>query len=292
MLKKVFYNCLMGVSRLPIRVLYFFSDVLFVIGYYVIRYRRSVVTQNIRNSFPDFTEEKIQHTVKQFYRNFSDYIVETAKSFTMTEEELLFRVQHINRKVFEEAHEEKKNIILLAGHVFNWEWINALAKIIPQENCHPVYRKIQSAFWDARLRQIRDNFGNRSIEAEDVLKHIFRNENNGESVYMFVGDQSPQENVIEYGLEFLNQQTPVYMGYDKLATRFDMLFVYCEMKKVKRGFYQVNYYRLEPENDAFVPGEVVKSYYKRLENTIIKDPANYLWSHRRWKHGLKIKKKI
>ena len=208
----------------------------------------------------------------------------------MSSHELRVRVQHLNQDVFHEAKAEGKNVILLSGHVFNWEWFNALATIIPQENSFPVYRKVQSSFWEEKVKSIRNRFGNHAIEAKEVIRHIFRNPNDGNSVYMFVADQTPHFSEITYGLNFLNQKTPAFIGYDKLSTRMDLAFVYCDMKKVKRGFYQINYYRIYPDGEKFVEHEVVKKFHKLLENTINKRPDNYLWSHRRWKyqHAIKV----
>lgn len=277
------------ISKLPLKILYVFSDIIFFLNHYLVGYRKNVITQNLKKSFPEKTDEEIASIRKRFYRNFSDYLVETIKSFSISETEARVRMQHINQALFHEAKAEGKNIILLAGHVFNWEWINALARIVPQEHCHPVYRKVNSDFWENQMKQIRNKFGNEALEANEVILNIFRNKNDGESIYMFVADQTPHVSHVNYGLEFLNQRTPAFIGYDKLATRMDLIFIYCEMKKVKRGYYQVNYHRIEPDGDQFVKNEVVKKFHRLLENTIRKNPDNYLWSHRKWKYQESIK---
>lgn len=286
---KFLVSILNSISKLPLKVLYLFSDIAFFLVYYLIGYRKKVVFNNLKNSFPEKTNEELKIIQKKFYINFSDYLAETIKAFTVSEKELRVRVQHINQDVFHEAKAESKNIILLTGHIFNWEWFNALATIIPQKNCYPVYRKVQSEFWEDQIKKIRNKYGNQALEANDVIKHIFRNPNDGNSVYMFVADQTPHVSAVDMGLTFLHQKTPVFIGYDKLATRMDLAFVYCEMKKVKRGFYQVNYYRIYPEGEKFVPFEVVKKFHQLLENTIKKRPDNYLWSHRKWKYADNIK---
>ena len=277
-------------SKLPLRVLYILSDIIFFLMYNLVGYRKKVVTENLKNSFPKKSESEIDKIRTSFYRNFSDYIVETFKSFTISSKELRVRVQHINQDVFHDAKSENKNVILLTGHVFNWEWFNALATIIPQENCFPVYRKVQNSFWEEKIKGIRNRFGNTALEAKEVIRHILRNPNDGNSVYMFVADQSPHVSEVSFGLNFLNQKTPAFIGYDKLSTRMDLAFVFCEMKKVKRGYYQINYYRIYPDGEKFVEYEVVKKFHKLLENTINKRPDNYLWSHRRWKyqHAIKV----
>ena len=276
-------------SKLPLRVFYMISDLMYLVIYHIVGYRRKVILENLQNSFPTKSPFEIKEIQKKFYVNFCDYIVETFKSFTISSTELRVRVQHINQEIFHEAKAENKNVILLAGHIFNWEWYNALATIIPQENSFPVYRKVQNGFWEENIKTLRNRFGNQALEAKEVVRHIFRNPNDGNSVYMFVADQTPHSTEVTYGLNFLNQKTPVFVGYDKLSTRMDLAFVFCEMKKVKRGYYQINYHRIYPDGEKFVEHEVVKKFHHLLENTINKRPDNYLWSHRRWKYQQAIK---
>ena len=152
-------------SKLPLKVLYGLSDFIFVITYFVVGYRKDVVFQNLKNSFPEKSDSELKIIRKKFYHNFCDYLVETLKSFTISSHELRVRVQHLNQDVFHEAKKENKNIILLAGHIFNWEWFNALATIIPQEKSFPVYRKVQSSFWEQKVKAIRNRFGNHALEA-------------------------------------------------------------------------------------------------------------------------------
>lgn len=283
------FKFLLLFSKLPLGILYVFSDFIFFVIYHLVGYRRKVVFTNLQNSFPTKSAAELKKIEKKFYRNFSDYIVETFKSFTVSSTELRVRVQHINQDVYHEANAEKKNIILLAGHVFNWEWFNALATFVPQENSYPVYRKVQSGFWEQKIKELRTRFGNQPLEAKEVVRHIFRNPNDGNSIYLFVADQTPHFSEVTFGINFLNQKTPVFVGYDKLSTRMDLAFVYCDMKKVKRGFYQVNYYRIRPDGEKFEEHEVVKKFHQHLENTINKRPDNYLWSHRKWKYQNAIK---
>ncbi|MCU7616757.1 lysophospholipid acyltransferase family protein [Chryseobacterium sp. PBS4-4] len=277
------------ISKMPLKILYIFSDIIFFLNYYFVGYRKKIITQNLKNSFPEKSPEEISEIRKKFYLNFSDYLAETVKSFTMSKTETRVRMQHINQHLFHEAKEEGKNIILLAGHVFNWEWMNALATIVPQTNCHPVYRKVNSEFWEKQMKKVRSKFGNDALEANEVILNIFRNKNDGNSIYLFVADQTPHSSHVNYGLEFLNQKTPAFIGYDKLATRMDLVFLYTEMKKVKRGHYQINYHRIEPDGEKFVNNEVVRKFHRLLENTIKKRPDNYLWSHRKWKYQDSIK---
>ena len=288
-LMKFLFKILLLISRLPLQILYVFADFVFFTSYYLVGYRKKVVTENLTKAFPDKTNSEIKKIRKKFYKNFSDYIAETSKSFTISEVESRVRMQHLNQDIFKDAKNEGKNVILLAGHVFNWEWFTALTTITPQENSHPVYRKVNNSFWEEKVKTIRNRFNNQAVEAKEVIRHILRNPNDGNSIYMFVADQTPHSSEVNFGINFLNQPTPAFIGYDKLSTRMDLIFVYCEMKKVKRGFYQVNYYRIFPDGEQFEEFEVVKKFHKLLENTINKRPDNWLWSHRRWKYSNLIK---
>ena len=262
---------------------------MFFLIYYIVGYRKKVVLTNLRNSFPEKTEKEIKDISKKYFSNFCDYLAEMLKAFTISETESRVRMQHLNQDLFHDAKAEGKNIILLSGHIFNWEWLNALTTTVPQTKSYPVYRKMSNTFWEKKIRMIRTRFNNSPLEASEVIKHIFRNPNDGDSVYLFVADQTPHVSNVNFGLNFLNQKTPAFIGYDKLSTRIDMAFIYCEMKKVKRGFYQVNYYRIYPDGEKFVQHEVVTKFHKLLENTINKRPDNWLWSHRRWKYQDAIK---
>ncbi|MCX8532276.1 lysophospholipid acyltransferase family protein [Chryseobacterium luquanense] len=277
------------ISKLPLKILYIFSDIIFFLNYYLVGYRKKVITQNLKNSFPEKSDEEIAEIRKKFYLNFSDYLAETIKSFSISETETRVRIQYINQHLFHEAKAEGKNIILMAGHVFNWEWMNAFAPVTPQKHSHPVYRKVNSSFWEDQMKKVRSKFGNEPLEANEVILNIFRNKNDGDTIYLFVADQTPHVAHVNYGLKFLNQRTPAFIGYDKLATRMDLAFIYCDMKKVKRGFYQVNYHRIYPDGEKFVKNEVVRKFHHLLENTIKKNPDNYLWSHRKWKYQDSIK---
>ena len=288
-MNRFLFSILLLISKLPLRILYIFSDVMFFLNYYLIGYRKSEVLENLKNAFPDKSQHELNTISKKFFSNFCDYLVEMLKAFTISETESRVRMQHLNQDLFHEAKNEGKNVILLSGHVFNWEWFNALTTTVPQSKSYPVYRKMSNTFWEEKIKTIRNRFNNSPLEASEVIRHIFRNPNDGDSVYMFVADQTPHVSTVNFGLNFLNQRTPAFVGYDKLSTRLDMVFIYCEMKKVKRGFYQVNYHRIFPDGEKFVEHEVVKKFHRQLENTIRKRPDNWLWSHRRWKYKDAIK---
>ena len=156
-MNQILFQIIFLLSKLPFKILYFISDFIFFILYYVIRYRKKVVLENLKNSFPEKSDQEIKKISKKFYHNFSDYIVETLKAFSISDDVLHKKLEHVNLEIFEESHKKQKNVMLLSGHVFNWEWFNSLATLIPQEKCFPIYRKMQSQFWEEKIKKINAN---------------------------------------------------------------------------------------------------------------------------------------
>lgn len=287
---KFVYSLVLLISRLPFWVLYLVADFIYFILRFFLKYRKKVIDTNLRNSFPGISAVEIKQIRNNFYRHFADYLVELIKLFTAEHTTLNHRIEHKNLEVFEAAKMEGKNVILLTGHIFNWEWYTALRPLLPQKQCYPVYRNLQNLFWREKINQLRSRFGNEPLEAAVVIRHILRQENNGESVYMFIADQSPHQDTVDFGVQFLSQMTPAFIGYDKLAVKKDFHFIYCQTSKLGRGNYQFVYERILPENGQnFAEYELVKKFHQKLEENILQDKANYLWSHRKWKYADRIK---
>ena len=281
---KIVYGLLKLLSRLPLPVLYIISYFLYFLNVYIIRYRTQVVMENLQKAFPNKSKAELVKIQRKFFTNFFDFLVEMLKNFTVPADELKRRIQFLNRDLFQKAFKEKKNVIMLAGHVFNWEWFNVLHTLLPQNHSHPVYLRMKNKFWEEKICEVRNRFGSESIETKDVLKHLLKNRKDGDAIYLFLADQSPHSRKITHGTTFLNQQTPVFTGYDRVGDKRDFSFIYCDTKKVKRGYYQVNFVEITPDAEVFEEYEVVEKFHRLLEKSIEKDPSNWLWTHRRWKY--------
>ena len=282
-MNRLFYGILYLISLLPLRILYVFSDVLYFALNYLIGYRRKVIYNNLKNSFPEKSEKEIKKIQKKFYKNFADYLVETLKSFSITQKELDKRHTYSNFEVFDEIKSENKDVIMMAGHVFNWEWYIGLSKILPPENTMAVYHRIRNQFWNDRVNGIRAKYGTTPLDMKNTARYMLGTKSNGDHAYLFVADQSPKKSAIHHSIKFLNQDTPVFIGFDKIAIRKSMAVVYCKTVKVKRGYYHTTFERITPDGKQFEPLEVVDKFFEKLEKTIIENPDNWLWSHKRWK---------
>lgn len=283
-MNRIFYSIIYVLSLLPLRVLYGFSGFLYFLMNYVFRYRKDVIQRNLQSSFPGKSEDEIKKIHKKFNRNLTDYIAEMLKSFSITQKELDKRHTYSNLEVFDECKAENKNVVLITGHVFNWEWFLGLVNKLPTKYTYALYHSTRNSFWDGVTSGIRSKFGTTPLNMYHAVRQMMKTENNGEHTYLFVADQSPKKAQIKYNLTFLNQETPVYTGFDKITVRKDMAVVFCKTVKQKQGYYHTSFERILPDAEKFREFEVVEKFFSKLEKQIRENPDNWLWSHKRWKN--------
>jgi len=282
-MNSIFYFIIYQFSRLPLSILYLLSDFLFFLLHTVIGYRRRVIRTNLENSFPEKSAKEIKAIQKKFYANFCDYLIETLKTFSISQKELDKRFTYSNLEVFHKIKTENRNVIMMAGHMFNWEWFVGTAKHLPAKNTVAVYHKIGNPFWNDKINQMRGKFGTEAVDMKDVLRNMMKTPNDGNSAYLFVADQSPKKSAVHYFIDFLNQRTPAFNGFDKIAQRKNMGIVYSKTEKIKRGYYHTTFIEIEPKGEKFEENEIVHQFFSLLTQTIQKHPDNWLWSHKRWK---------
>lgn len=286
MLNKLIYGLFVyPISRMPFWLLYRFSDFMFFILYTVFGYRRKVVMQNLRNSFPEKSDKELAKIEKGFYSHFCDLIVESIKAFTISEEQANQRMTYTNTQVFEQLAKENKSITFVGGHYCNWE---LLAVTIDQKLEHQVkalYTPLKSTYWDEKLTSSRSRFGLEMFSIKNV-KDLKASLDGKLTAVIYGADQSPSNPKRAYWLKFLNQETGVQYGAEKHAKDFDTAVVFGEITKKKRGFYNTELKLLFLDVKDLKYGEVIESYTKTLEEQIRRDPRYYLWTHRRWKHKM------
>lgn len=265
------------------RFLYIFSDILYFFGEYIIRYRKDIIYKNLKNSFPEKSEKEIKLLSKQYTKHLCDYILETIKLIHMSGEELDKRVQFHNTEIFSKLYEQKKNVALVSGHYGNWTWMIRFPLKLKHKPT-VLYRTITNKYFDLFEKNNRERYGAITIPTENAYRELLKLHKNKELfLTWFIVDQWPPK-PHNYWTTFLNQETPVFLGPEKIAAKVNAAVVYMEMKKIKRGFYQV-YFTLLCDNAAEYPKyEVTEMFTKRLEQTIREKPDYWLWSHKRWKH--------
>ena len=271
-------------SRLPLRVLYVISDFLFLIGYYLVRYRRNVVHENLKKSFPEKTILELQQIEKNFYRNLCDYPIETLKLLTMPKEEVLQRMKYTNPEVIESLATQGQSMIYLTSHQFNWEWLLAGVCLNTSPPLYYVYQAQSSEFFDHFSNVIRMRFGALPIKREKVGREAIKRKGTLHALAL-LADQFPGlDHDKRYWTTFLNQDTAFFQGINQLAMMTQYPVIFFVSRKRRRGYYENELIKIaEPpygKNDL----SIIENYIQATEKVIREQPEGWLWSHDRWKH--------
>ncbi|WP_336516986.1 lysophospholipid acyltransferase family protein [Pollutibacter soli] len=281
----ILYSLFFLVSLLPMRVLYFFADLMFLIVYHAIGYRRKVVMQNLRRAFPDKSETELHRIEKQFYHNMIDSFVETFKLITASRNFLQKRVT-ANWDILKSLHESGRNCQVHLGHTFNWEWGQHVLQMNTGYQVLVVYSPLSSKSFERLMLKIRTRFGSKFIRGTDMKSSIVQY-NNVQYLLGLVADQSPANPANAYWLNFLNQPTAFVPGPEKGARNNNLPVVYASVYKKRRGYYHAELSVISEEPTQLKEGELTRRYAELLEQNIRSHPENWLWSHRRWKLAYK-----
>ncbi len=272
-----------SISLLPISVLYVFSDFLYFIIFVIIGYRKKVVLENLRNAFPDKTEQEIKHIMREYYHYLCDLLVEVLKGATMTKEEYQQRWTADATEV-NKIHAQNRSAIFILGHFGNWEAAAPVCTFNSNYHVNIIYKPIANSYMEKLINKIRTRFDNKVTPMDKILRQMIKDKNKHDLIaYAFVSDQSPSPKNA-FWMEFLNQQTAVFTGVEKIAQKLNIPVIYISVQRKKRGHYHIQPTVLFENPKETKEGEIMHSFMKHLEQDIIKNPACWLWSHRRWKH--------
>lgn len=271
-------------ARLPFWVIYRLADLFYVYLFYIYKYRRNVVHENLTNSFPEKSPEEIKRITKKYYHHLSDIGLETIKFYGMTEKQIGDRLKINNLDLYEEYGNQGKGIIVLAMHYNNWEWSHYMQKFIKAQLLvvyNPVKKnkKLERFILDARER-----FGAISVPVNHAVRTVLQyNGSERPGSLMLAADQTPKA-YSQFWTTFLNQETAFFIVPAKIAIKNNQPIIMHHTRKIGRGRYEVFHSKLIENPTDYTPEEIMMAYAKRLEEIIRAEPEYWLWSHRRWKH--------
>lgn len=257
---------------------------MYLLIYRLLGYRKGVVLANLRNSFPDKTDKEIYAIARAYYKYLCDLFLETFKTLTIGRDTMLkhcyFNPQA--KALFDQFAKENKSIILVMGHLGNWEWSGNTVSLQLKQQLYVIYHPITNKYFDWLMYKMRTRFGTRLIAMKDTFREMLENRNELNAT-AFIADQTPApENA--YWTTFLHQDTPVFKGTELIARKVNYPVVYATVKRVSRGYYEIFAEVLSDTPKATAEGEISEMHTRRLERDIIAQPEVWLWSHRRWKH--------
>jgi Kdo2-lipid IVA lauroyltransferase/acyltransferase len=272
------------IAILPFPLLYFFSNGVYILLYYLLRHRRKVVRQNLTRSFPEKPLTEIREIEKRFYRYFCDLFLETFKTLTISKKNMVMHCtfEPETLGIFERLAQENQSFMVVMGHFGNWEWGGNTFSICCKHQLYVIYHPLSNKYFNGLVYRMRTRFGTKLIPMKDTLRDMLRNRKDLTAT-AFIADQAPLPDRA-YWLEFMNQDTPVFLGIEKIALKIRYPIVYISIRRVKRGYYKVFAEKIELPLELQKDGTITELHTRKLESDIRRQPENWLWTHRRWKH--------
>lgn len=270
-------------SIIPFRIVYVISDGLYFLIYRVLGYRKKVVIENLRGSFPEKDEKEIRDIAGKFYHHLADVTFESLKAFSMSEDEIIRRYKFVNHEFVDDLCRNGKQIICVAGHYNNWEWAGIAAGKQMMHKPVGFYKPLSNKRVDDYMQKTRVR-GRSVLASIEHTAATFRADWGEPAAFYMISDQSPSNPRLAYWVRFLNRDTATLHGPEKYARVHDLPVVFVHSRKVKRGCYEVVFTMLEAAPQTTRTGDITARFMQKLEEVIREDPQYYLWSHKRWKH--------
>lgn len=280
------YTLFYLLSRLPLRCLYVLSDMGFVLIYHIARYRRHIVRHNLETSFPEKSEHEIKAIERRFYRWFCDYFMEAVKLLSISDKELRRRFTIRNSEEVEQCMAEGQDTAGVLGHYCNWEWLSCVGIALPPERVVGlIYDPLHSTAFDYLFRRLRSSQPNAiTVPKKNILRQLLTLRKEGRhSLFGYIADQAPKWQNIHLWLDFLNHETPVFTGTERIIRMMNNAVFYVEMSRPRRGYYTATYHLITRKPAELGEFEVTRRFFAMLEETIRREPTYYLWTHNHWK---------
>ena len=276
------------INSLPFRIKYFFSDIFSPVMNHIVKYRKKVITNNLQKSFPEKNITQIKAIIKGFYLHLTDLIFEIIKLNTLSEAELFRRVTVSGEEVLINLAEKKKGVVVVMSHSGNWEWTSQ--RVCFSGRCFEyvgvIAKEVSDPYFDKYFSDIRMKLqkGYSEIIPFTQTARYLASIRHKTSLLITIADQTPHKDQIQYRTDFLNQDSGIFLGPERIAKSLNFAVVFCHVHKNGRGLYHIEYELITDNPKENKPYEITNSHVKMLEDDIRKQPEIWLWSHRRWKY--------
>jgi len=280
----IVYGFAWVLTFLPLPVLYILSDCIFPIVYYFPGYRRKEVRTNLMNSFPEKNIKEIIKIEKAYYHHLCDLFIETFKLIHMSNKETMERMQMTNPELLNRLYNEGKDVVAILGHFGNWEWLVCLP-LYTKLQIVSIYKPLKDKHFDRFMNKMRSKNNMILSPMSGIIRDVVSlRQKNIRSLFAFITDQRPPKGEIKFWTKFLNQDTPVYLGAEKIASKYNMAVVFFNIQKVRRGYYTLTAELLFENSEGLPEHLITETHVQRLEEIIRETPEQWVWTHRRWKY--------
>jgi KDO2-lipid IV(A) lauroyltransferase len=271
-------------AKLPFGVLHLLGDLSYLIMYRLMRYRLRVVRRNLERSFPEMATKRRRQIERQFYHFLADCLLEDLKTMHLSQVEMCRRMTYHHTEQFLRMIDKHGGIVLMIPHYANYEWIIGMGGIMnPGDVPVQVYKPLKDKYLDALFRRIRSRFGGMNVPKHSTARELVKLKRSGKKMVVgLITDQWPGADE-KYWTTFLHQDTAFLTGAERIAKLMDYPVFYCELSKPRRGYCEVTFRLMTECPKATGDGEITEMFARHLEATICREPAYWLWSHKRWK---------
>jgi KDO2-lipid IV(A) lauroyltransferase len=279
----IIYSFLYLISLLPWRILYLISDGIAFLLHRVFKYRLNVVNQNLAIAFPNKSIKERSEITKAFYQQFTDSFIETIKLLSVSDKTFSKRFTS-NSEVLHDLYQSGQSVQLMAGHFFNWEFANWGAAKYGKYPFIGVYMPLTNKAFNKIILDLRSRYGSILIPATSFKTIFPKYIAQGPYALALAADQNPGNPLQAYWVNFFGRPTPFVKGPEKGAKINNTAQVFANFYRTKRGFYHMQYEVMTTSPNYFKDGQLTAQFVRILEEKIKANPANYLWSHRRWRY--------
>lgn len=279
------YSIIWLLNSLPDRILYLFSDGLYLIAYYVAGYRKKVVFENLSRAFPEYQPHEINQIARKFYHHLCDLLLESAISLFYNEKRALKKISYRNPELLEDLYKKGRQVIGVTAHYGNWEYLSTIG-LTTNYRVIAAYKPLKNKYFDKFVLRSRKKFGVVLVPMEKIARRLITCQREKKlTLSVFLSDQRPLRSHIQYWTRFLGIDTPLYLGTEKLSRKLDAAVIFLKIRKVRRGYYEVEYEMICEDPPAMEPYQITEKHVRVLEDLIREKPELWLWSHRRWKYS-------
>lgn len=278
------YPFLWLTSILPFKLLYAFSDCVYVLLYRVIGYRKQTVKNNLKLVFPEKSSKEINDITKKFYHHLCDMFLEMIKSLTISKEEMSKHFVIKNPEELKRLEALNKSVIMMYGHYASYEWSVVTENYISYKGLG-IYKRVANKYFDRLAKRIRSKFNTELIDTKNAIAEVTNYEKQGiRTITAFISDQSPKLNKAHFWTDFMGITVPCFTGAEMVAKNLGMSVGYLKIEKIRRGYYQTEVISLADNARHYKDYEITEKFTRILEQQIRNKPEFYLWTHKRWKH--------
>lgn len=259
------------------------SWIIYAFLFYIARYRRKIVLENLRNSFPDKSYSEIKQIRKRYFKNFSEIFHEVMNFRKYDGVRMLERVSYENPEVLQSFTGQGRSIIIVTGHSGNWELLGITLPLVTGCRTFGAAKRQSDTFFNNEINDIRTRLGLEIVQSKSVYRALLKHRS-GLFAAFLIADQTPPKGEIEYWTVFMNQDTPVFLGPEHIAKAMDLPVIFAAMRRVEKGRYSVTFSVITETPVSTEKHEITERHVRMLEDLINEQPDSWLWSHRRWKH--------